>query len=259
MKVNGVLELLEKFQPVTLEQMASVRLMNRTDTKYLTTAGDLYTLLSQMQPYYYVQEISGSRMSKYETVYLDTQESAMYLAHQNGHQPRKKIRIRHYIDTHQTFLEIKNKNNKGRTLKERILLPVADAATSPQTALFIREKAEFQMQELSPCLESRFQRITLVNKEMTERLTIDVRLQFHNLRTSNRQQMEDLVIIELKQEKSADSIAKKLLCDLHIRSRGLSKYCLGAILTNPTLKQNRFKSKLIQINKLTNQQHGIIR
>ena len=38
-------ELLEKLEPITLEQMSSIRLMNRTDTKFVTSKEKLAQLL----------------------------------------------------------------------------------------------------------------------------------------------------------------------------------------------------------------------
>lgn len=41
----------------------------------------------------------------------------MYRMHHCGKKVREKIRVRTYLDTNDTFLEIKNKNNHGRTKK----------------------------------------------------------------------------------------------------------------------------------------------
>lgn len=252
------LELLKDFIPISLEEMEKVRLMNRIDTKYTTNQEKLVTLLQRMIKDYYVQEINNNPVSLYQTVYLDTEALEMYMAHQNGHKNREKIRIRRYRDTGHVFLEIKNKNNKGRTLKNRIPVRDINDFHSETTEAFIRKQSKFLSENISPCLETEFRRITLVNRTMTERLTIDLNLTFHNYNTQFSKLLKDIVIIELKQDGNIYSPARKLLAEEHIHPVSISKYCLGSILTNPDIKYNRFKSRLIQINKITNYQYGFI-
>ena len=94
--------------------------------------------------------------------------------------------------------------------------------------------------------------MTLVNRDKTERLTIDTNIRFRNLHTGREQSLPDLVIIELKQDGNRPSLARQLLADHHIHPGGFSKFCIGSVLTDPALKQNRFKPILIQINKTLN-------
>ena len=114
--------LLTHFEPVSLEEMNAVRLMNRIDTKYTTSIDLLPAILLSLQKDYRIQEITCRRNMPYETTYLDTEGRDMFMAHQNGRTVREKIRVRTYKDSGLTFLEVKNKNNKGRTDKKRILV-----------------------------------------------------------------------------------------------------------------------------------------
>lgn len=244
--------LISSFMPISLQEMEKVRLMNRMDTKYTTHPERLYQLLKQMQPEYFVQEIQGNRISPYQTLYLDTPDLHMYRIHQTGRRTREKIRMREYQDSHLTFLEIKDKNNKGRTSKIRIPLPEIEYKLGAKAGEFIRKHAKYNPEELIPHLRNQFDRITLVNKAMTERLTIDPGISFYNVKTGFSYQLPHLIIIELKQDGNFPSPAKNLLAGLHIRPVSISKYCLGCILTVPSLKYNRFKSRLRQISKQTN-------
>ena len=54
-------ELLQNFPAITLAEMSSVKLMNRTDTKFVTTLPQLCRLLEMAQGDYYAQEIDGER------------------------------------------------------------------------------------------------------------------------------------------------------------------------------------------------------
>ena len=53
-------------------------------------------------------------------LYFDTDDYEMYRMHHAGRTVREKIRVRTYLDSLDTFLEVKNKNNHGRTKKKRI-------------------------------------------------------------------------------------------------------------------------------------------
>ncbi len=66
-----VADVLTEFAPITLAEMKDIRLMNRTDTKFVTTRAKLIELLKLARSEYYVQEIAGRRLGDYYTVYFD--------------------------------------------------------------------------------------------------------------------------------------------------------------------------------------------
>ena len=108
-------DILSHFAPITLEEMNDVRLLNRTDTKFVTTVPVLRRLLTMAQDDYYAQVIDGECIAPYYTVYFDTDDCAMYQKHESGHTNRQKLRIRSYVNSGLNFLEVKTKNNRGRT------------------------------------------------------------------------------------------------------------------------------------------------
>ena len=97
---------------------------------------------------------------------------------------------------------------------------------------------------------NRFNRITLVNKGKTERLTIDFDIQFFNYKTQATATMDNIVVIELKRDGRVPSPIIPLLRQLRIKPSGFSKYCIGAAVTDQTLRVNRFKKRLIKIRKI---------
>ncbi len=258
MKRELIETVLSEYTSISLLEMEDVRLMNRVDTKYTTSFSLLPEFLKRLQADYYAQEINGSRISPYRTMYLDTYDREMYLDHHNGRRTREKIRVRAYVDSQTTFLEIKNKNNKGRTKKKRIPLSEMQSYSHKEAELFIGEYAKYSLNDLMPRLENSFCRITLVNRKKTERLTIDVNLAFRNPSEGIEERLDDLVIIELKQDGNLPSFAKKQLSELHIHPVSISKYCLGTILTVPDIKSNRFKKKIIQLNKIRKEKYGFV-
>ena len=243
-------ELLKTFAPISLEQMSSVKLMNRTDTKFVTTQQRLQQLLTMVLKDYYIQEIDGQRNLEYDTTYFDTRGFDMYCEHQHGHANRQKIRFRTYCISGLQFMEVKTKNNHGRTKKKR--MEVTDMnLRDKEKRQFLSEHLRYDAGSLQPALNNHFSRITLVNRAKTERLTIDSSLRFHNLQNDLMLDMGDLVIIELKRDGQVFSPVLEMLHQLHIHPHGFSKYCMGSALTcQHLLPVNRFKTKLIEVRKL---------
>lgn len=242
-------EILSTFAPITLDEMSSVKLMNRTDTKFVTNLPQLYRLLEMAHDDYYAQEIDGQRNMLYDTTYFDTRDYEMYKEHQHGHTNRQKIRFRTYVSSHLQFMEVKTKNNHGRTKKKRIEVGDMDLSDVEKRE-FLARTLRYNVDTLIPHMHNYFRRITLVNKAKTERLTIDTSLEFHNMQTNTDRDMGPLVIIELKRDGLVFSPVLEMLRQLRIHPHGFSKYCMGAALTNRQLPVNRFKKKLRDVEKI---------
>lgn len=250
----GVLDI---FNPIELAQMDSIRLMNRIDTKYLTDVSTLRKILENAADCgYFVLETSGRRIQEYRSMYYDTPFLQMYLDHHNRRLVRQKLRTRCYENTGQTFIELKSKNNHGRTKKNRLeitrdgyqMTAIEDGVISK----WLDEKMSYERAEMSPSLETLFHRITLVNPEKTERSTIDFGLRFNNIRCETSADMGDLVIIEVKQDGNLPSRIRDILLELRVKPVRISKYCIGIALTDDSIKTCRFKQKILLINKLKN-------
>ena len=242
-------EILRQFKPITLAEMSGVKLMNRTDTKFVTTMPRLMELLRMAMGDYYAQDIDGERNSLYDTTYFDTTGFDMYKQHQHGYARRQKIRFRTYVSSNLQFMEVKTKNNHGRTKKKRIEVTDMDLSDSVKRD-FLAQTLRFDADSLQAHTHNFFHRVTLVNYGKTERLTIDTQLEFHNLLTGEDRDMGPLVIIELKRDGLVYSPVLEMLRQLRIHPHGFSKYCMGAALTNETLPLHRFKDKLRDIDKI---------
>lgn len=229
-----------------------MKLMNRTDTKFVTTESRLRALLRLATDDYMLQAIDGEVIMPYYTRYYDTTDCEMYRHHLHGKLTRKKVRLRRYVQSDVEFLEVKRKNNKGRTDKRRI--PSDAELTEDRRNGFLTEMSGYSNNDLVPQIENNFHRMTLVNKARTERLTIDMDLRFHNLTTGNDRDLSGLVIIELKRDGRVPSPIAAILQQLRIKPSGFSKYCIGMALTHPELPSNRFKPRLKMIDKLLSQQ-----
>ena len=239
-------------EPITLAEMSGVQLMNRIDTKFLTTTEKLNKLLRAACENFLIQDLENVRNAPYYTCYFATSDVLMYYNHQRGKKSRRKVRIRKYVNTDVLpFLEIKNKNNRGRTKKKRVAMD--EGTHLKDYDEFIIRHSEFCANELVPRIENKFNRITLVNKDKNERITIDTSLEFHNFATDIDLKLPELVIIEWKHDAlSAKSHLKPLLRQLRIQESGFSKYIMGMALTDMSLPHNRLKNKIRLLESLIN-------
>lgn len=236
------------FAPIKLEEMERVKLMNRTDTKYWFNQSRLEELLGAVYTDYFVLTMNDEISLPYSTVYFDTPENRMFNAHQNGKLNRYKIRRRSYVSSGISFLEVKFKNNKGRTIKKRIPGSFEPLGFNGGEIEFLKKQTPYIPENLQPSLKNNFSRITLVNKNFRERCTIDFNLQYETANCSIS--LNQLVIVEIKTEGSpAESPLARALRNLRIKKSGFSKYCVGRTVTDPSLKRNAFKQKIRSIEK----------
>lgn len=239
---------ISRFNPITLDQMDEVKLMSRTDTKFAFKYTKLLTLLNRMQESYKVLEINDKRIHDYKSLYFDTAERKFYIDHHNSRVNRNKVRFREYIGSDLTFLEVKLKNNKGRTIKKRIRVDSITNDLSRDNKEYINKIVGYPI-NIEAKQWINFSRMTFVNKFQKERLTIDINLTFKDERDFGN--LEDIVIAEVKQERmSRSSNFMKIAKELSILPIRLSKYCISTMSLNPNIKQNRFKKKKLFINKL---------
>lgn len=231
--------------------MDAVALMNRVDTKYLISKEIAVTALSELIENYRVLEIAEKRLFQYRTIYFDTEDHHMLTEHLRGKLNREKIRAREYVGTDARFLEVKLKTNKGRTIKTRIKKTGGLDVLVPEEGEFLKSAASHAAEDLRPVSEITFNRTTLVSKTGQERVTFDFNLSFsHN---EKQKGLPELVIVEMKRdtEGASSSKAASVLKQLSAQPSSMSKYCIGMILLNETDRYNRYKPKLLKLNKLS--------
>lgn len=242
--MERVLNIINDMSPISLDQMDEVNLMHRVDTKFYFHERLLPNILKSIENDYYILEISGERLMPYESIYYDTEDLKMLRWHQNGKLNRFKIRKRKYLISNEVFLEVKKKNNKGITEKIRRL----NGVDLEKDKSFISDNTPFCWLELNHVISNRFNRIMLVNKNMKERVSIDLNLEFYNENDSKK--IEKLVLLEIKSERHLGiTELQRSLKFLHIYPSGFSKYITGMYMFNERLKFNRFKRRFIQVNK----------
>jgi len=236
------------FQRVSLADLDKVKLMNRTDLKFILHISKLPAILELLQDDYFLLDIDGETIFNYDNTYFDTPDNQMFICHQNGKSNRFKVRMRQYVESKINFLEVKLKNNKGRTIKERIVKQEFIPEFNEKEVDFLDKISPFDTMFLEPKIKNHFSRFTMVNNQFTERVTVDLAPKFSN--EDNEICLNNLVIIEIKQSRSSDPAKiTRVLQSMKIRRQGFSKYCVGRSLLEDDLKKNNFKPLILKIHK----------
>jgi hypothetical protein len=237
-----------RFPTYTLDE--DLFLFDRRDTKYLFLAEDLYNILRLLKNHYNILKVNGKNYSNYRTTYFDTRDYDFYKAHHNGKLNRYKVRVRNYLDSKMIYLEVKFKSNKRRTIKKRILTEDIDHL-SKEDYLFLKTAIPYDPYSLFPSLMTEYIRLTLLNYEHQEKVTIDFDLKFHHLKNGKEAGMPKIGIIEIKNERGRNhSLLSKILSDDLIQYQRVSKYCLGMSMLDSTIKKNLYKPKLLFIDHM---------
>ena len=189
--------LLNQFSPISLDQLGKAALMDRQDTKFIFREDQLINILPGLESDYRVLSIKGQKICSYRTVYYDTDDFHFFQQHQIGSGRRWKIRQRTYLDSQLNFLEVKYKDNRKRTRKNRIQIGLNSDHILANKNVFLTANAPCSTAELRSKLEIRYSRITLVKKDGQERVTLDSKLHYSNGRSF--QNLDGLMIAEVKQ------------------------------------------------------------
>jgi hypothetical protein len=265
---------LNAFQRTDLEGVERVRLMRRSDSKYVFPVKRMPELLAHLESAYRVLDPGKGPVVPYDNRYFDSADLRCYRDHHNGRGIRFKFRYRRYGNSGMTHFEIKAKNNRGKTNKWRIEVPMPavqgqqDLSTvplplrPPSTAFAELQARQWDPQILQPILDIAFQRFTLVDMGYKDRCTVDTGVSFERLLPDRPgSQVEhlprssswpELAIAEIKQERfSRNSAFVAAMEAMGIRPLRISKYCLGILDTVPGIRYQRFKNKYHRLCQLS--------
>ena len=113
--------MLATFEPIMLAEMPdTAALLDRSELKYVLPQRLLRPVLTELRDTYRILIVAGRPLSRYRTLYFDTDDLALYRRHHAGAPDRYKVRAREYVDSHAAFLEVKHRTGGRRTVKSRI-------------------------------------------------------------------------------------------------------------------------------------------
>jgi hypothetical protein len=241
--------LINNMARIDLNQLQAYALMRRFDKKYLVTEKALLSILAETISSYSVLEVEKSCLNPYITTYYDSPDFKFYRQHHSGMRKRVKVRTRTYLSSDQSFLEIKRKGFSNQVVKERISIESADLSKCDCLSAFFDQYFPLPEEMLEAKLNNHFIRITLANRFLIERVTIDLGLTFFN--EHKKIALPGVAVLEIKQENQHTKTALvNALHRAHLNPQNFSKYCIGIALLETQVKHNHFKKNLIRLQKL---------
>ena len=232
------------FEPITLADLNQEHsLMSRVDRKYVLTQVQASALLAALPDNTQILDIAGDRAFDYRSVYFDTDDMESFLLSARGRRRRWKVRTRHYVDSGDSFLEVKTAE-RFLTTKDRRIHADADQLDDLDLA-WVRSTLKSRgitelPRYLNPVLETRYRRTTLALGD--SRITLDMGLTWSQPNEKGITPA-DLVVIETKSPGGAGDV-DRLLWRSGIRPAKLSKYGTGAAVIFPELPRNKWNRVL---------------
>ncbi|MEZ4839626.1 polyphosphate polymerase domain-containing protein [Flavobacterium sp.] len=244
-----MMQFINSMESVSLIELDEVALQNRIDHKYVLNKEQLEILIPTILTHYKVLKINGHNAFTYLNNYFDTKQLRFYFDHHNGFSKRIKVRSRKYLETDTSFFEIKQKENVDRTAKFRIPVDKIVKKIDSEKKETIQSFLPRELKKIKLILKNNFTRITFVNHEKTERMTLDFDIQFSNKKKSKS--FTNFYVLEIKQSKSNKrSIITEILKKNNIREQSFSKYIFGIISLKKNIKKNNFLPVIKKINNL---------
>lgn len=245
-------EVLSQFEPHGLNDINKANLMHRVDTKYLLPISGLKQLLPLLVPSYGALKIDNTRLFSYQSTYYDTSGLKFYRMHHNGKKNRFKIRLRHYLNSGDQYVELKHKTNKSVTHKDRVLFN-----SSHGNRKRINELVSIPFGTSRPplfkSLVCSYDRIALADEKNGERLTLDFNLSFKDPIHGRSEQSHQVLIAEVKRgNRKVPSVFIDLMELFRQKPVSFSKYCIGcALIYSNRIKTNRFKPTLMALDRIS--------
>lgn len=230
------------------ELIADSALLTRVDRKYLLPVSQLYELQDRLAGSVRVLQIDGLTWFDYRSCYHDTPGLYCYLAAGRRRRRRFKVRTRTYLQSSQSWLEVKSRGPRGSTVKDRIERRASDDELSLAELCWItRTMADRHVDApaaitLVPTLTTNYQRRTLQvagqDGEPPSRMTLDVGLSCELPPEAPGGSLivgfDEFAFVETKGGPRA-CVADRTLWSMGHRPLGISKYGLGVASLRPDL------------------------
>lgn len=247
-------ELVAGLPPVGLDDLRrTAPLLVRRDRKYLVPLGHLPLLVAGLPVRSEALDIAGVRSFTYESLYFDTPSRVSYLDAARRRPRRWKVRRRTYHDTGERFVEVKVRDRRGMTIKQRSPSAPADDRRepnrlSPDDRSFVagaEHLAGFDLAvaELEPVLITRYVRTTMLLPEIGARMSIDRVVRFVDAHRTQGSELADVAVVEIKSAGRVTA-ADRQLRHLGHRPAPISKYGTGLASLHPELPSNRWHRTL---------------
>jgi hypothetical protein len=248
--VSGIVNVLAPISLGDLDAIAALQVRN--DRKYVVDETTVDLMLGELADGLQILQIDGLRTFNYRSVYFDTSNFDLHHAAASGRRRRFKVRTRIYEDSAQVMLEVKTKDGRGRTVKERLDYDLDNSSQlTPEGRRFVQvvlASSDVPVTDevlnemgLHAVLTTAYRRSTIVHETSGTRATIDRALVCSA--TDGRSTSLDAVIVESKSPKAAGPVDRWMWAHGH-RPLKISKYSTGLAALHPELPSNKWRRTL---------------
>lgn len=210
---------------ISLKEAKNIKIFKRFESKYVLINNEIDKIIDILDKDYYVVEDNGKALFSYHSLYFDTNHLDMWRDHNNDEDFRQKIRIREYEDN-EKFLEIKEKNNG---ITEKIRIPVYSYNINDEIN-WVSHNLKYDTKNLIKSLDIKYYRMSFIKKDKTERITLDVGLEYYNYKTNKSYKYDNikLAVLEIKKNKNDNNELENILNEKFLLyKRKFSKYHEG--------------------------------
>ncbi|GIH08218.1 VTC domain-containing protein [Rhizocola hellebori] len=240
-------EVIDRLHPIGLDELnRRASLFTRLDRKYLLPVSELGLLLSALADRVQVLQIGPRREFAYQSSYFDSSELSCYLdsAHRRRH--RFKVRVRSYLDSGLSFLEVKTRGPRGDTVKDRVAYHGTggfdDDARQYAEAVLAGHGIRRRLTGFQPVLTTRYSRTTLFVPATASRVTVDTAIEW-TLPGGPTVAAPETVFVETKSNSATHEVDRLLWSHRH-RPCSVSKYGTGLAALRPDLPSHHWRPVL---------------
>ena len=241
---SGAIELWHR-PPIDLQKLTEwTPLDTRIDRKYVASGERIEQVLASVADRFVVLEIDDARTFEYRSLYFDTPDFASYRAAATQRRSRFKVRVRCYVGTNQTALEVKTRSGRGETVKVRTDHTSDVAVLDHAACRFVDDSIGMPGlgAVLVPTMWTRYRRSTFVDTDDGSKITIDRALSASTDGCAWRS-LTDHVVVETKATRNATAMDRELW-RAHTRPVAISKYAAAMAMHHPDLPANRWSRLL---------------
>lgn len=226
-----------KLETISLDQYinADIWFEKRKDYKFLIPNNKINDIVNDLKHDYLCVENKNKYHFQYTNHYLDTKDFALFNQHRKQQANRIKIRERHYHQNNAKFLELKVKSKYGYTTKLRESLNTVNKNNFDfiHQALYSHN---LNYNDLQKSLSIQYNRIVLLKKDNTQRISIDFDLNTYDSKYT-KNLLPKHCVLEIKSIKYPKKTIK-LLYKHKIKQTPFSKYCIAICLLKENIKTN---------------------
>lgn len=203
----------------------------RSESSFVMPDEVVHALLPALLPDFEVLSGGDALVTHDRALYLDTDDLALFAAHQRGAPVRFEVRIRHYPDRELSALEIKDWHGEHDAAIVRRPRVHGDSRLGPADAEFGAGRCG-TIGELGPQAWIAYRRITLLGVRSADRVTIDTDLDVW--RAARHASLRRAAVVVVKQPQlDLDSPAMRVLQSAGRLAGGMSMYCVAIAVTSP--------------------------